>query len=132
MSDLRLRPWKSPSPAALNLSTLLLAIKLAAGAVVYGAHQGSHIPPGAGMVVTRLRASDGLFVWVFIMVLHEPQRGSQVCRQTPRVTKIDRRLNTERKYRTDRRLNTGHPTAMSMGVPRCTGVPVGRTGWILR
>ena len=36
----------------------------------YAAHQGSHAPPGAGMVVTRLRASDGLFVWVFIMVLH--------------------------------------------------------------
>ena len=32
---LQLRPWKSPSPAALNLSTLLLAIKLTAGAVVF-------------------------------------------------------------------------------------------------
>ena len=41
----------------------------------YAAHQGSHIPPGAGMVGTRLRASDGLFLWVFIMVLHERHKG---------------------------------------------------------
>ena len=34
-SDVKLRPWKSSSPAALNLSTLLLAIKLTAGAVVF-------------------------------------------------------------------------------------------------
>ena len=36
----------------------------------------TNIPTGAGMVVTRLRASDGLFVWVFIMVLHEHHEGA--------------------------------------------------------
>ena len=34
VSDVKLRPWKSPSPAVLNLCTLLLAIKLTAGAGV--------------------------------------------------------------------------------------------------
>ena len=35
LSDVKLRPWKSSSPAALNLSTLLLSVKLTAGAVVF-------------------------------------------------------------------------------------------------
>ena len=34
-SDVKLHLWKSSSPAALNLSTLLFAVKLTAGAVVF-------------------------------------------------------------------------------------------------
>ena len=77
------------------------------------AHQGPHITPGAAMVGTRLCASVGLFLWVSIILTQAPQ-GAHKC--------------TEAIYKTD----AGHTTTLLMVVQRCTGVPVGRTGWILR
>ena len=67
-----------------------------------------------------LRASVGLFLWVFIILTRAPRRGSQVCGQTQGI---------ENQYR---RLYAGHTTTLLMVVQRCTGVPVVSTGWILR
>ena len=58
------------------------------------------------MVVTRLRASDGLFVWVFIMVLHEHHEGAYRYTDPQKV---------QNEYRTD----GSHRLSLSIGVPRC-------------
>ena len=46
------------------------------------------------MVGTRLRASDGLFVWVFIMVLHEHHEGAYRYTDPQEIQNGSRGLNT--------------------------------------
>ena len=74
--------WRNVNPNVLQTTTRVdmrehskFKARRATSRRTYAAHQGSHIPPGAAMVGTRLRASDGLFLWVFIMVLHERHKG---------------------------------------------------------